>query len=64
VAESFFLCLCTLFEKSLKQELVYNTLFLYKKTSKKSHSYLGNLSPVKFEEKHEKQKVLQSEMVA
>jgi len=30
----------------------------------KSHSYLGNLSPVKFEEKHEKQKVLQSEMVA
>jgi putative transposase len=70
VAESFF--------KSLKQELVYNTYFYTKKQAKKeifeyiefyynrvrSHSYLGNLSPVKFEEKHEKQKVLQSEMVA
>lgn len=67
VAESFF--------KSLKQELVYNTYFYTKKQAKKeifeyiefyynrvrSHSYLGNLSPVKFEER---QKVLQSEMVA
>ena len=70
VAESFF--------KSLKQELVYNTYFYTKKQAKKeifeyiefyynrvrSHSYLGNLSPVKFEEKQEKEKVLQSEMVA
>ena len=57
VAESFF--------KSLKQELVYNTYFHTKNQAKKeifkyiefyynrvrSHSYLGNLSPVKFEEK-------------
>jgi transposase InsO family protein len=70
VAESFF--------KSLKQELVYNTYFYTKRQAKKeifeyiefyynrirSHSYLGNLSPVKFEEKQEKEKVLQSEMVA
>ncbi|MDD3055067.1 MAG: IS3 family transposase [Aliarcobacter sp.] len=70
VAESFF--------KSLKQELVYKTYFYTKKQAKKeifeyiefyynrirSHSYLGNLSPVKFEEKQEKEKVLQSEMVA
>lgn len=67
VAESFF--------KSLKQELVYNTYFYTKKQAKKeifeyiefyynrvrSHSYVGNLSPVKFEEK---QNALQSEMVA
>ena len=67
VAESFF--------KSLKQELVYNTYFYTKKQAKKeifeyiefyynrvrTHSYLGNLSPVKFEEK---QKMLQNEMVA
>jgi len=67
VAESFF--------KSLKQELVYNTYFYTKKQAKKeifeyiefyynrvrSHSYLGNLSPVKFEEK---QKMLRNEMVA
>ena len=67
VAESFF--------KSLKQELVYNTYFYTKKQAKKeifeyiefyynrvrSHSYLGNLSPVKFEEK---QKMLLNEMVA
>ena len=67
VAESFF--------KSLKQELVYTTYFYTKKQAKKeifeyiefyynrtrSHSYLGNLSPVKFEEK---QKMLRNEMVA
>ena len=70
VAESFF--------KSLKNELIYQKYFYTKKQAKqeifeyiefyynrtRSHSYLGNLSPVKFEEKHEKQKVLQSEMVA
>ena len=67
VVESFF--------KSLKQELIYNTYFYTKKQAKKeifeyiefyynrvrSHSYLGNLSPAKFEEK---QKILQNEMVA
>ena len=67
VAESFF--------KSLKNELVYQRYFYTKKQAKKeifeyiefyynrirSHSYLGNLSPVKFEEK---QKLLQNEMVA
>lgn len=67
VAESFF--------KSLKQELVYNTYFYTKKQAKaeifeyievyynrtRSHSYLGNLSPVKFEEK---QKMLRNKMVA
>ena len=67
VAESFF--------KSLKQELVYNTYFYTKKQAKKeifeyiefyynrtrSHSYLGNLSPNKFEEKDF---MLQNEMVA
>ena len=67
VAESFF--------KSLKNELVYQTYFYTKKQAKleifeyiefyynrvRSHSYLGNLSPVKFEEK---QKMLQNEMVA
>ena len=66
VAENFF--------KSLN----YNTYFYTKRQAKKeifeyiefyynrirSHSYLGNLSPVKFEEKQEKEKVLQSEMVA
>lgn len=59
---------------SLKQELVYNKYFYTKKQAKKeifeyikfyynrvkSHSYLGNLSPVKFEEK---QKMLQNAMV-
>ena len=67
VAESFF--------KSIKQELVYNTYFYTKKQAKKeifeyiefyynrtrSHSYLGNLSPNKFEEKDF---MLQNEMVA
>lgn len=67
VAESFF--------KSLKQEFVYNTYFYTKKQAKKemfeyiefyynrvrSYSYLGNLSPVKFEEK---QKMLRNKMVA
>ena len=66
VAENFF--------KSLN----YNTYFYTKRQAKKeifeyiefyynrirSHSYLGNLSPVKFEEKQEKEKVLQSKMVA
>ena len=70
VAESFF--------KSLKNELIYQKYFYTKKQAKqeifeyiefyynrtRSHSYLGNLSPVKFEEKQEKEKVLQSEMVA
>ena len=67
VSESFF--------KSIKQELVYNTYFYTKKQAKKeifeyiefyynrtrSHSYLGNLSPNKFEEKDF---MLQNEMVA
>ena len=67
VAESFF--------KSLKNELVYQTTFYTKKQAKqeifkyiefyynriRSHSYLGNLSPVEFEEKAF---LLQSEMVA
>jgi len=67
VAESFF--------KSLKNELVYKTYFYTKQQAKKemfeyiefyynrvrSHSYLGNLSPCKFEEK---EFLLQSEMVA
>ena len=70
VAESFF--------KTLKKELVRKTIYITREeakskifeyiemfyNSKRSYSYLGNLSPVKFEEKHEKQKVLQSEMVA
>jgi transposase InsO family protein len=56
VAESFF--------KTLKNELVYQTYFYTKKQAKReifeyiefyynrtrSHSYLGNLSPVRFEE--------------
>ena len=67
VAESFF--------KSLKQELVYNTYFYTKRQAKKeifeyiefyynrirSHSYLGNLSPVRFEEINF---MLQNEMAA
>jgi len=56
VAESFF--------KTLKNDLVYQTYFYTKRQSKqeifeyiefyynriRSHSYLGNLSPAKFEE--------------
>ncbi len=67
VAESFF--------KSLKNELVYQTYFYTKRQAKqeifeyiefyynrtRSHSYLGNLSPVKFEEMN---LVLQMEMAA
>ena len=67
VAESFF--------KSLKQELVYQTYFYTKKQAKKeifeyrefyynrtrSHSYLRNLSPTKFEKINF---MLQKEMVA
>lgn len=67
VAESFF--------KTLKNELVYQTYFYTRKQAKqeifeyiefyynrtRSHSYLGNLSPAKFEENG---KVLQDEMVA
>ena len=67
VAESFF--------KSLKNELVYQTYFYTKKQARaeifeyiefyynrtRSHGYLGNLSPAKFEEMNE---VLQNEMVA
>ena len=67
VAESFF--------KSLKNELVYQTYFYTKKQAKqeifkyiefyynriRSHSYLGNLSPSKFEEINF---ILQNEMVA
>ena len=67
VAESFF--------KSLKNELVYQTYFYTKKQAKneifeyievyynrtRSHSYLGNLSPSKFEEIN---LMLQNEMVA
>ncbi len=67
VAESFF--------KTLKSDLVYQTYFYTKRQAKqeifeyiefhynrvRSHSYLGNLSPVKFEEIN---KVLQMEMVA
>jgi transposase InsO family protein len=66
VAENFF--------KSLN----YNTYFYTKRQAKKeifeyiefyynrirSHSYLWNLSPVKFEEKQEKEKFLKSKMVA
>ncbi|OHE11167.1 MAG: transposase [Sulfurimonas sp. RIFOXYB2_FULL_37_5] len=67
VAESFF--------KTLKSDLVYQTYFYTKRQAKqeifeyiefhynrvRSHSYLGNLSPVKFEEIN---KVLQIEMAA
>jgi putative transposase len=67
VAESFF--------KSLKNELVYQTYFYTKKQAKRelfeyiefyynrtrSHSYLNNLSPSKFEEIN---LVLQNEMAA
>jgi len=67
VAESFF--------KTLKSNLVYPTYFYTKKQAKaeifeyieffynrtRSHSYLGNLSPVKFEEVND---VLQNEMAA
>lgn len=67
VAESFF--------KTLKSDLVYQTYFYTHKQAKqeifeyiefhynrvRSHSYLGNLSPVKFEEIN---KVLPMEMVA
>ena len=67
VAESFF--------KSLKNELVYQTYFYTKKQAKneifeyiefyynrtRSHSYLGNLSPARFEEINF---MLQNEMVA
>jgi transposase InsO family protein len=67
VAESFF--------KTLKSNLVYQTYFYTKKQAKakifeyieffynrtRSHSYLGNLSPVKFEEINN---VLQYEMAA
>jgi transposase InsO family protein len=67
VAESFF--------KTLKSDLVYQTYFYTKAQAKReifeyiefhynrvrSHSYLGNLSPVKFEEMG---KVLQIEMAA
>lgn len=65
VAESFF--------KTLKSDLVYQTYFYTKRQAKqeifeyiefhynrvRSHSYLGNLSPVRFEEMN---KVLQMEM--
>jgi transposase InsO family protein len=67
VAESFF--------KTLKSDLVYQTYFYTKRQAKqeifeyiefhynrvRSHSYLGNVSPVKFEEMN---KVLQMEMAA
>lgn len=67
VAESFF--------KSLKNELIYQRYFYTKKQAKaeifeyiefyynrtRSHSYLGNLSPVRFEEINN---MLQKEMVA
>lgn len=67
VAESFF--------KTLKSDLIYKTYFYTKKEAKKeifeyiefyynrtrSHSYLGNLSPVRFEEKNF---MLQMEMAA
>ena len=67
VAESFF--------KTLKSDLVYQTYFYTKRQAKqeifeyiefhynrvRSHSYLGNLSPVRFEEMN---KVLQMEMAA
>jgi len=67
VAESFF--------KSLKNELIYQRYFYTKKQAKaeifeyiefyynriRSHSYLGNLSPVRFEEIN---LMLQNEMVA
>ncbi|NOQ30529.1 MAG: IS3 family transposase [Helicobacteraceae bacterium] len=67
VAESFF--------KTLKSDLVYQTYFYTKKQAKReifeyiefyynrvrSHSYLGNLSPVKFEELNN---MLQIEMAA
>ena len=67
VAESFF--------KSLKNELVYQTYFYTKKQAKReifeyiefyynrtrSHSYLGGLSPIEFEDKYF---MLQNEMAA
>ena len=51
---------CT--KRQAKKEIFEYIEFYYNRI--RSHSYLGNLSPVKFEEKQEKEKVLQSEMVA
>ena len=51
---------CT--KRQAKKEIFEYIEFYYNRI--RSHSYLGNLSPVKFEEKQEKEKVLQSKMVA
>ena len=70
VAESFF--------KTLKNELIYNRYFYTKKQAKqeifeyievfynavRSHSYLGNLSPLEFEQKNNMLQFLEFKLVA
>jgi transposase InsO family protein len=48
-------------DRSVNKKIFEYIEFYYNRV--RSHSYLGNLSLVKFEEKHKKEKVLQFEMV-
>ena len=64
--QKVFFCACTLFEKTLKKELVRKTIFRTREeardkifeyiemfyNSKRRHSYLGFISPNEFEKRY------------